>query len=68
MLTGFERNGQQPGLALIPESEAIPVNADDSRVVQDAIEHRGGQHAIAGDILRVADTVLFKLRNPISCI
>src|SRR5580700_3722245 len=33
----------------ILESEALVVDADDSRVVQDAIEHRSGQHAVAGE-------------------
>ena len=49
MLTGFEWNGQQPGLALILESEALAVDADDRRVVQDTIEHRRGEHAVAGE-------------------
>jgi hypothetical protein len=36
-------------LALILESEALAVDADDDRVVKDTIEHRHGKHAVAGE-------------------
>src|SRR5580704_10281116 len=49
VLRDLARTSEQSGLALILESEALAVDADDSRVVQDAIEHRGGQHAVAGE-------------------
>ena len=49
MLGGFGRSREQPGLALVLEPEAVSVDADDGRVVKDAIEHRGGEHAVAGE-------------------
>jgi hypothetical protein len=36
-------------LALVFESEVLAVDADDDRVVQDAIEHRHCEHAVAGE-------------------
>ena len=39
---------QQSGLPLVLEPITFTVDADDGRVVKDAIEHRGGEHAIAG--------------------
>src|SRR5271165_593631 len=36
-------------LTFVFESEALAVDADDDRVVQDTIEHRGGEHAVAGE-------------------
>jgi len=43
------RSSEQSGLALVLESEALAIDADDDRVVQDPIEHRGGKHSIAGE-------------------
>jgi len=44
--------GAAPGsehtcFALVLESEAFAIDADDDRVMEDAIEHRGGEHTIA---------------------
>ena len=49
MLRDLGRSGEHPSLALVFESEALAVDADDDRVVQDTIEHRGGEHAVAGE-------------------
>ena len=35
--------------SLVLQSEALAVDVDDDRVVQDAIEHRRGEHAVAGE-------------------
>ncbi len=48
MLGGFSRSSEEAGLALVLESETLAIDADDDRVMQDAIEHRHGQHAVAG--------------------
>jgi hypothetical protein len=40
---------KQSGFALVYELEALTIDADDYRVVQDAIEHRRGEHAVAGE-------------------
>ena len=40
---------EQSGPALVFESEALAVDADDDRVVEDAVEHRHGEHAVAGE-------------------
>lgn len=40
------RSSEHPGLALVLES-ALAVDVDDGRVVEDAIEHRHGEYAIA---------------------
>ena len=48
MFGGFAGwSSEQSGLALVLESEALAIDADDGGVVQDAIEHRGGHHAVA---------------------
>jgi hypothetical protein len=39
---------EQSGFALVLEPMTFTVDADD-RVVKDAIEHRGGQHAVPGE-------------------
>ena len=49
MLGGFGRSGDQSGFALVLEPEVLAVDVDDDRVVQDAIEHCPGQHAVAGE-------------------
>ena len=49
MLCGSGRSSEQPGLALVLESEALAVDADDGRVMEDAVEHRCGEHAVAGE-------------------
>src|SRR5260221_6249899 len=50
MFGGFAGwRSEQSGLALVLESEALAVDADDSGVVKDAIEHRGGEYAVAGE-------------------
>ena len=49
MLAGFGRRDEQSGLALVLEPEALAIDFDDSRVVKDPIEHRGGQHVVAGE-------------------
>jgi hypothetical protein len=46
---GFSRSGEQFRLAFVPESEALAINADDDRVVEDAIEHRHSEHTVAGE-------------------
>lgn len=40
MLGEFGWGSKQSGLALVLESEALGVDADDDRVLEDAIEHR----------------------------
>lgn len=42
MLGGFGRSGEQPGFALVLEPITFSIDADDGRVVKDAIEHRRG--------------------------
>src|SRR5580658_6555746 len=37
---GLPRNGEQSRLALVLKSEALAVDADDDRVMEDPIEHR----------------------------
>jgi hypothetical protein len=49
MLGGFGRSGEKSDLALVLKPEAFTIDADDGRVVKDAIEHRGGEHAVAGE-------------------
>jgi hypothetical protein len=46
MPVGFRWSTEQSGLALVLEPEALAIDADD-RVVEDAIQHRGGQDAVA---------------------
>ena len=48
MLRHLARSSEQSGLALVLEPEALAVDADDGGVVEDAIEHRGGKHTVAG--------------------
>lgn len=38
-----------PALHLVLESEAFAGDADDERVVEDAIKHRHGEHAVASE-------------------
>ena len=40
---------EHASLAFVFESEAFAVDADDYRVMEDPIEHRYGQHAVAGE-------------------
>jgi hypothetical protein len=47
MFDGFAWSSEQSGLALVLEPEALAVDADDGGAVEDAIEHRGGKHAVA---------------------
>src|SRR5260221_5590160 len=50
MFGGFAGwRSEQSGLALVLESEALAVDADDGGVVKDAIKHRGGEYAVAGE-------------------
>ena len=49
LLGDFAWSSEQPSLALVLESEALAVDADDDRVVQDAIEHCRGEDAVAGE-------------------
>ena len=46
MLIGFDRSSQQPGLALVLESEAVAINTDDDRAVQDTVEYRRGEYTV----------------------
>jgi hypothetical protein len=36
-------------LSFVLESEALALDVDDGGVMEDAIEHRQGEHAIAGE-------------------
>ncbi len=49
LLRDFALGSEQPSLALVLESEALAGDADDDRVVKDAIEHRHGEYAVAGE-------------------
>jgi hypothetical protein len=40
---------KKPRLALVLQSEALAVDVDDSRVVEDAIEHRDGEHTVGSE-------------------
>ena len=46
MLRGL---AEDSGFALVLQSEALSVDVDDGRVVQDPIEHRHREHAVAGE-------------------
>src|ERR1700731_1441763 len=39
----------ESGLALVVEPITFSIDADDDGVMKDAIEHRGGQHTVAGE-------------------
>jgi len=41
--------GEQAGFAFVFESKALAIDADDNRVVQDPIEHRHSEYAVAGE-------------------
>jgi hypothetical protein len=43
-------SSEQAGIAFILESEAVSVDVDDGRVVQDTVEHCGGEHTVAGEV------------------
>ena len=43
------RRFQQPGAALVLEPVALALDADDGRMVQQPVEHRRGQHRVAGE-------------------
>jgi hypothetical protein len=43
------RFGQNASLPLVLEPEAVGIDADDDRVVEDAIEHRYGEHTVTGE-------------------
>ena len=45
----FGCGSKQTGLALVLEPITFSIDADDDGVVQDAIEHRGGQDAVTGE-------------------
>lgn len=45
MLGGFDWSSKQFGPTLVLEPIAFAMDAEDSRVVKDAIEHRGGEQA-----------------------
>src|SRR5277367_3721558 len=49
MLCRFSRSGEEPSLALVFQPEALAVDTDNDRVVQDTIEHCDGEHAITGE-------------------
>jgi hypothetical protein len=49
LMLGFSWSSEQSGLGLVLEPEALAVDVDDDRVVQDAIQHRDGEHAAAGE-------------------
>jgi hypothetical protein len=40
---------EQSGLALVFQSEALAIDVDDDGVVKDPIEHRHGEHSVAGE-------------------
>ncbi len=48
MLRDLAGSSEHLSLAFVLESEALAIDADDDRVVQDPIEHRHGEHAVAG--------------------
>jgi hypothetical protein len=43
------KGGEQAGFAFVFEAEALAIDADDNRVVQDPNEHRHGEYAGAGE-------------------
>jgi pimeloyl-ACP methyl ester carboxylesterase len=43
------RRAEHAGLALVLESEAFAIDADDYRVMEDPIEHRDSEYAVAGE-------------------
>jgi len=45
----FDRSSKQSGLALVLEPVTFSIDTDDDGVMKDAVEHRGGQHAVAGE-------------------
>ena len=49
MLGRFGWSREESGSALVLEPKALAVDVDDDRVVQDPIEHRHGEHAVAGE-------------------
>src|SRR6202162_1690452 len=49
MLCAFSWSREQSSLALVLEAITFSIDADDDGVMKDAIEHRGGQHAVAGE-------------------
>ena len=57
VLRDLGRSGEHPSLALVFEPETLAVDADDDRVVQDAIEHRQGEHAGAGGMRASLDNI-----------
>jgi hypothetical protein len=49
MLCASSWSREQSCFALVLEPVAFAIDADDSRVVKDAVEHRRGEHAGAGE-------------------
>jgi hypothetical protein len=49
MLRDLTGSSEHVSLAFVFESEALAIDADDDRVVQDPIEHRHAEHAIADE-------------------
>jgi len=49
VLRGPDWSREHASLTFVYESEVLDVNADDNRVVQVTIWHRGGEHAVAGE-------------------
>jgi hypothetical protein len=49
MLCASSWSREQSCFALALEPIAFAIDADDSRVVKDAVEHRRGEHAVAGE-------------------
>ena len=45
----LHRFGQDTRFALVLKSEALAVDADNDRVVQDPVEHRHSEHGVAGE-------------------
>jgi hypothetical protein len=43
------RRREQSSPALVLKSEALATDADDDRMVQDTVEHRHGEYAVAGE-------------------
>jgi uncharacterized protein YfaT (DUF1175 family) len=43
------RVSQNTRFAFVLEPKALAIDVDDNRVVENAIEHRGGKHAVAGE-------------------
>ncbi len=49
MFRGPGGSREESSLALVFESKALATDADDDRVMEDAVEHRHGEHAVAGE-------------------